>query len=91
MDAAIVRMVLTAISENNPSQFEPDEPAKAVRWLQQRIRMTRNDKGGGTVYNHEVEAAARAAEQAVSLYQRGDAEEAKTHALEALKAMGWEQ
>jgi hypothetical protein len=45
MDRAIVQMVLTAIAENNPSQFEPWEPAEAVTWLKRRIRIQRNDKG----------------------------------------------
>jgi hypothetical protein len=87
MDAAIVRMVLTAIAENNPSQFEPREPAEAVTWLKRRIRITRNDKGGGVQYNPEIEAAARAAERAVALYQHGDVEAAKPLALEALKML----
>jgi hypothetical protein len=87
VDAATVRIVLTAIAENSPSNFEPGEPAQAVAWLEQRIRITRLDKGGGVQYNPQIEAAARAAERAVALYQQGDIEAAKPLALEALKLL----
>jgi hypothetical protein len=80
-------MVLTAIAENNLSQFEPGEPIEAVEWLKQRIRTTRSDKRGGVQFNPQVEAAARAAERAVALYQQGDVEAAKPLALEALKLL----
>jgi hypothetical protein len=89
MDATTVRIVLTALSKNNPSQFEPHEPSEMVQWLRQRIHLTRNDKGGGDQYNPEIEAAALEAQKAVSLYQGGDPDGARVHALEAMKAMGW--
>ena len=89
MDAAIVRMVLTAIAENNPSQFEPDEPTRAVAWLRQRIRVQPNDKGRGVQYDPQIEKAAIAAEKAVTLWRSGKVDEAKLLALESLNAMGW--
>jgi hypothetical protein len=88
MDGALVKIVLRAIADNNPSAIQPGEGETAVVWLKHRISVQRNDKGGGIVYSAEVDAAARAAEQAVSLFRRGDVEAAKPFALEALKHLG---
>lgn len=88
MDARNVRMILTAIAENNSSQFESHKPAQAVTWLKQRIRIQPNDKGRGIQHDRQIEGAARAAEKAVALFRSGKVEEAKPFALEALKALG---
>jgi hypothetical protein len=88
MDGALVKVVLQAIADNNPSAIRPGEAEAAVVWLRQHIKVQRNDKGGGIAYFAEVEAAARAGEQAVSLWRRGDAEAAKPLALEALEQLG---
>jgi hypothetical protein len=84
MDGALVILVPRATADNNPSLILA-KVNPAVVWLKQRIRVQRNDKGGGIVYFTEVEAATRAAEQAASLFRRGDVEAAKPFALEALK------
>jgi hypothetical protein len=48
--------------------------------------MKGEDKGREAQHHPEMEAAARAAEQAFALVRRGEAEAAKPLALEALKA-----
>jgi hypothetical protein len=85
MDAVTVRTVLTAVVENNPSQIQPGEPAQAIAWLKQRIWIRGSDKGREPEHHPEIEAAARAAERAFALFQRGDVDAAKPLALEALK------
>jgi len=59
----------------------------ALAWLEQRIRLTRKDKGGGTVYNPDIDAAWRAMDKATSLFRKGDASGAKPFAEEALKQL----
>lgn len=85
MDAATVRIVLTAVAENNPSQIQPGEPAAAVAWIKQRIWIRVGDKGREPEHHTEIEASARAAEQALALFRRGDVDAARPLALEALK------
>jgi len=65
--------------------IQPGEGETAEAWFKQRISVQRSDKSGRIVYFAEIQAATRAAEQAVSLFQRGDVEAAKTFAREALK------
>jgi len=86
MDAGSVRIILTAIAEDNASQIQPGEPAAVVAWLRARTWMKGEDKGREAQHHPEMEAAARAAEQAFALVRRGEAEAAKPLALEALKA-----
>ena len=84
MDAATVRIVLTAVAENNFSQIQPGEPAAAVTWIKQRIWTRGGDKGREPEHHPEIEASAHAAEQALALFRRGDVDAARPLALEAL-------
>jgi hypothetical protein len=85
MDAALARIILTAVAENNPSAIQPGEPAQVVAWMKQRIWIKGSDKGREAQHHPEIEAAARAAEQAFTLFRRGEVEAAKPLALEAMK------
>jgi hypothetical protein len=85
MDAALVRIILTAVAENNPSAIQPREPEQAVAWLKQHTWLKGSDKEREAQYHPEIEAAARAAEQAFAHFRRGEVEAAKPLALEALK------
>lgn len=90
MDLVIVRLVLKAIAENTPTKIDPGEPAQAVEWIKERIRLERGDKGGRIQYNPDMDAAFHAANKAVFFYLRGDIENAQPFDLEALKALGGE-
>lgn len=86
MDAGTVKIVLGAIAENNPSQIEQGEPEQAVAWIKQRIRMKGHDKGREAQHSPAMEAAWKAADKAVTLYNAGRADEARPFAAEALKS-----
>jgi hypothetical protein len=85
MEATSVRIILTAVADNNPSQIHPGEPAAVVAWLKQHTWLKGGDKGREAQYHPEIEAAARAAERAFALFGRGEVESARPLALEALK------
>jgi hypothetical protein len=89
MDAGTYKIVFSSIAENNPSQIEPGEPAQAAAWVKQRIWMKGNDKGREAQDMPEMEAASKAADKAVALYNEGKFEEAKPFALAALKPFGF--
>jgi hypothetical protein len=85
MDAALVRVLLQSIIDSDASQFDASDYREAVHWLEERIWLTPRDKGSRPQYQPHVESAARAAQQAVTSYERGDMASAKPYAEEALK------
>jgi hypothetical protein len=87
MDQALVRMILTAIAENNPSQIQPGETDEAVNWIKERVWMTPRDKGEKAQHYPHLEAAALSAEKAISFFERGNADAARPLALEALRML----
>jgi len=88
MDITVVRAVLAAIAENNPSQIEPGQPVQAVAWLKQRIWIEPHHTVGEPQFNPGMEVVWRAAERAVALYESEHFEAAKPLALEALTTLG---
>jgi hypothetical protein len=88
MDVVTVRMILTAIAENDPSRIQPGEPARVVAWLKQRVWLDPRDPGREPQHNPGMEPVWHAAEKAVASYEAGDFEAATSFALEALEPLG---
>ena len=85
MDAPLVRLLLTAIAENKPSQIQRGELSMVLAWMKQRKWQSRKDDATKEEFNPTMAAAADAAEKAVIQFENGNIEAAKVFALEALK------
>jgi hypothetical protein len=70
--------------KTNPTRLNQTISARRSRGLQ-RIRKTRNGKGGGVFHDADMDAAWRAMDMDVSLFRKGDAAGARPSAEEALK------